>query len=141
MTESELQFRSLAGAMPVMAAAKPDQCWPLGLESSGTRRPLNTFNFLRKGSSGFNWTVISQSVPAFLGIHNEAVRPQPQKKVLKRVGSGRPLVWACPLLFKKQSRKGSPITATAPWHEPRRRVRRLSFIRSSFIVPPLPLSH
>jgi hypothetical protein len=35
---------------------------------------------------------MSQSVPAFVGIHNEAVRPQPQKKVLKRVGRGRPVV-------------------------------------------------
>ena len=32
------------------------------------------------------------AVPAGVGIHKDAVRPQPQKKVLKRVGSGRPLV-------------------------------------------------
>jgi hypothetical protein len=48
-----LELASPNGAKPVMAAANPDQCWPFGLESSGTRRPLNV-QFLAKRFGGFN---------------------------------------------------------------------------------------
>src|SRR4051812_15685839 len=55
----ESNCEALVGAMPVAMAALPDQCWKLGLSSTITRIPLNTFILLLKGSSGLSWTVVS----------------------------------------------------------------------------------
>src|SRR3954469_24635264 len=48
------------GAMPVMMAALPDQCWKFGLSSSGTRMPLTKLNFFWKGLRETSCGVISQ---------------------------------------------------------------------------------
>src|SRR5712671_1412816 len=100
------------GAMPVMIAALPDQCWKLGLSSNGTRMPLTRFNLLLKGLREANCGVISQSWPALLGKKSCLVRPQPQKYVPKRCGIFLPVAAkASPLVSSMQSRNGR-ATAT-----------------------------
>src|SRR3954463_1717412 len=66
-----------------------------------------------------------------LGWERTLVRPQPQKKVPKRVGMGLPSASAVPLPSRKQSSSGSATMAAEPWNRPRRRDRRLKAMASA----------
>src|SRR6266478_9678279 len=96
-----------------------------------TSNPVSAVKFFLTDMNGIICSLGVQAAPtpAVVGIQRCGMIPLPQNQIPKRLGSGRPVAYAVPLVFSMAFRRGRPTVTNAPPAIPRMTARRESGLR------------